>query len=214
MSEMSAISRFFVNLSAARRAARNYRWIQDETRPVRGEQWLEIGCGNGSLAERVVRGLAPGRYVATDIDPHQVEAALRTLTARFPEGWPPSLFLDPADMLRLPFDAASFDRVLAFSTIHHAGSDHHDFGAVPLALGEIDRVLRPAGRLIYEEFLHKEAIRHWLAEHGYTIERQRRRFRLELADARKPGGPSATPGPDAAGSGPGRDERSNAGTSR
>jgi ubiquinone/menaquinone biosynthesis C-methylase UbiE len=84
----------------------------------------------------------------------------------------------------------SFDVVFAFAAIHHASANHHDFSNVPLALAEIDRVLSPGGTLAYEEFVHKAAIRAWLAGRGYRSAAIARRWRREMVLAVKPELPS------------------------
>ncbi len=187
MTEMNRVSRFFVNLSAARRAARAYDWIRREAPIPRAARCLEIGCGHGDLAARIVEGFQPAQYVATDLDPLQVESARRAVGKRYPSGPPPALILRTADMVHLPFEDASFDVVLAVVALHHAGQSHHDPAGIPEALSEIDRVLRPGGLVVYQEFLHKELIRKWLADHGFSIDRIRRRRRHESVVASKSG---------------------------
>jgi ubiquinone/menaquinone biosynthesis C-methylase UbiE len=118
------------------------------------------------MAARLVDGFRPARYIATDLDPHQLEAARQTLAKRYPGGLPPALELRVANMLDLPFPDASFDAVFAFVAIHHASPKHRDFANVPRALAEINRVLKPKGSLVYEEIEHKERIRRWLMERG------------------------------------------------
>lgn len=187
MPEMNSVSRFFVNLSSSWRTARFYRWIRGEALIPRAARCLEIGCGNGSLAIRFFEGFHPEEYIATDFDPRQVEAARRNFERRYSAKSPPQLLLRPADMLRLQDSDSSFDVVLAFVAIHHASPSHHDFSRIPQALGEIDRVLRRGGVLVYAEIIHQEEIRHWLTDHGFTIERVRRRWRFESVAARKSG---------------------------
>jgi len=181
MAEMNAVSRFFVNAFEARRNARLYRWLAANLTLPAGAVCLEVGCGNGSMAARIVDGMAPGRYVATDIDPRQIEAARSRLAEHYPQGIPPRLELRPADMLALPFPDATFDVVFAFVAIHHAGSDHHDFTGMQKALAEVDRVLRPGGILAYLEFVHKERIRSWLLGRGYRLQASARGWTRESA---------------------------------
>jgi ubiquinone/menaquinone biosynthesis C-methylase UbiE len=185
MAEMNRVSRFFVNTFSARRSARIYGWVVRNVSLPTGAECLEIGCGNGDMAARVVDGLRPARYVATDLDPRQIESAKRHLATRYPQGIPSPLELRAADMLHLPFADASFDALLAFVAIHHATPDHHDSANVPRALAEIDRVLRPRGFLIYEEILHQERIRSWLAAHGYTLKAVERGWKRETVVAAK-----------------------------
>jgi ubiquinone/menaquinone biosynthesis C-methylase UbiE len=186
MPEMNVVSRFFVNLSARRRARRAYARVRADAPIPAAAVCLEIGCGSGEFAARFVEGYQPAQYVATDFDPRQLDVARRTLQLRFSSGPPSSLVLREADMLKLPFAEASYDVVLAFVTIHHASPSHHDASRVPEALSEIDRVLRPGGLLIYEDFLHLELIRKWLSDRAYTLVRVRRRWRFESVVARKP----------------------------
>ncbi|HYM39126.1 MAG TPA: class I SAM-dependent methyltransferase [Thermoplasmata archaeon] len=184
---MNRVSRFFVNRFNARRSARIHAWIQRSVSFPAGASLLEIGCGNGDLAARVVDGFHPARYVATDLDPRQLEAARRHLADRYQGGLPAALELREADMLHLPFPDGSFDAVLAVVSIHHATPNHHESGEVPHALAEINRVIRPGGALVYEEILHKDLIRSWLAEHGYVLSGIERGFKRESVVARKPG---------------------------
>ncbi len=195
MPEMNRFARFFVNRSAARRAKGRYRWIREHVPVPEGAACLEIGCGNGEFCARFVAGYRPARYVATDVDPFQLAEANRTLRRRFSGNLPRGVGVEKADMLALPFPERSFDVVLTFVALHHAGPAHRDFARVPLALSQIDRVLRPGGCLIYAEILHKDAIRRWLADHGYSIVEIEHRFRVESVAARKPSASSETAKP-------------------
>lgn len=169
MAEMGRVSRFFVNLSTGPRNRRVYAWLAPQLGLPPGAACLEIGCGNGDMAQRIVDGLRPSRYTATDLDPHQIDVARRHLARVHPGGVPDALELRTADMLALPFPDASLDAVFAFVSLHHADVDHHAFVNVPRALAEIDRVLRPGGRLAYTEIVNREKVRDWLVDHGYAI---------------------------------------------
>jgi hypothetical protein len=69
MAEMNRVSRFFVNRSSARRNARIYDWVRANLSLPAGAACLEIGCGNGDMAARLVDGFRPARYIATEPRP-------------------------------------------------------------------------------------------------------------------------------------------------
>ena len=91
---------------------------------------LEIGCGDGELAERL---MADGfEIVAVDADPACVEAAkARGLDARLAE-W-------PAELDR------QFDAILFTRSLHH-------IHALDEGVAAAARALRPGGRVIVEDF--------------------------------------------------------------
>ena len=90
-------------LHGAHQPASRYRWLTANLRLPSHASCLEIGCGNGDLAARIIDGLSPARYVATDLDPQQIQAARRHLARRYANGLPPTLELRTANMLELPF---------------------------------------------------------------------------------------------------------------
>lgn len=99
-----------------------------------GDALLDIGCGDGEVAESVA-----GRYghiVATDLSP---AALARAATARRQAcSW---MVLDASR--RLPFADASFSTVMSLSTLQYVFD--------PAAfLSEAHRVLRPGGYLLVE----------------------------------------------------------------
>lgn len=185
MAEMNRISRFFVNVLNGGRNARTCAWLVPGLRLPAGAACLEIGCGNGDMARRIVDGLRPARYVATDLDPRQLEAARRHLATLYADGLPPSLELRAADMLSLHFPDASFDAVLAFYSLHHADARHGAFENVPRALAEIDRVLPPGGRLAYTEIVNRDRVRAWLEGRGYRLEAASRGWTRDAVVAAK-----------------------------
>ena len=96
---------------------------------ARPERVLEVGCGEGELAARLVAELGV-ELVALDQSTRMVELAReKSVDARV------------GDVQRLPFPDASFDAVVAAWMLYHVPS-------IDLALSEIARVLRHDGRLV------------------------------------------------------------------
>lgn len=90
---------------------------------------LEVGCGQGWLAERVLNELSAG-VVALDQSAHMVELTrARGVDAVV------------GDVQQLPFADASFDLVAAAWMLYHVAD-------LDRALTEIARVLEPGGRLV------------------------------------------------------------------
>jgi SAM-dependent methyltransferase len=74
-----------------------------------GWRCLELGCGNGSIAQALAKRVGPtGRVVASDID----LAYIAGLQA-------PSLEVRRIDILRDEIEAASYDLVVARALLHH-----------------------------------------------------------------------------------------------
>ena len=96
---------------------------------------LELGAGNGAMAEDVMRRDPQIRLTVTDIDPAMVRAARNRLSGRA------GVTVRQADVTALPFDAASFDAVTSYLMLHHV----IDWRA---ALDEAARVLRAGGVLV------------------------------------------------------------------
>jgi SAM-dependent methyltransferase len=89
---------------------------------------LEVGCGEGELAERLTAAVRD--VVALDQSPRMVELTqARGVDARV------------GDVQQLPFPDASFDAALAAWMLYHVRD-------LDLGLGELVRVLRPGGRLV------------------------------------------------------------------
>jgi SAM-dependent methyltransferase len=142
---------------------------------ARPERVLEVGCGEGELAARLVAELGV-ELVALDQSPRMVELARgRGVDARV------------GDVQELPFPDGSFDVVVAAWMLYHVPS-------LDLALSEIARVLVPGGRLVaptnhadhlHEMFALAGAARWELPFGGENGERLLRRFfaHVERRDA-------------------------------
>jgi ubiquinone/menaquinone biosynthesis C-methylase UbiE len=105
-----------------------------------GEQVLEVGFGTGNeildLAERVG---STGRVCGIDISPGMLAVAQSKLDQARPAA---TVELRLADARQLPYDDGSFDAAYSSFTLELFPDED-----IPVALGEIRRVLRPGGRL-------------------------------------------------------------------
>lgn len=91
---------------------------------------LEVGCGEGELAERFGAELSGVRVIAVDLSPRMVELTeARGVVAQV------------ADVQDLPFQDDSFDVVVAAWMLFHVPD-------LDRGLAEIVRVLHPGGRLV------------------------------------------------------------------
>ena len=116
----------------------------EETHPARV---LEVGCGLGAFAERVVHELG-AEVVAVDVAPRMVELArARGVNALV------------ADAQTLPFAAEEFDCVVANWVLHHVPD-------LERGLAEFERVLEPRGRLVAATFSaeHLLDLYEWLGD--------------------------------------------------
>jgi ubiquinone/menaquinone biosynthesis C-methylase UbiE len=111
-----------------------------------GEQVLDVGCGTGTLAMEVSRLVGRSGHV-TGIDPGEqqiararAKVARRNLPINFQVGV----------IEKLPFPDQTFDVVFSTLMMHHLPKSLKRQG-----LGEINRVLKPGGRLVIADFKHK-----------------------------------------------------------
>jgi SAM-dependent methyltransferase len=115
-----------------------------------GREVLEVGSGRGGGASCVASYLRPRRVVGVDLSPRAV-AFCRVGHAR------PGLSFETGNAKRLGFSSASFDAVLNVESLHCYG----DLGAF---FGEVRRVLRPGGHLIYADFRLRTGLDAWRAQ--------------------------------------------------
>ena len=112
----------------------------EAVREVAPHSVLEVGCGEGELAERMAAEL-DAHVVAIDQSPRMVELTrARGIDARV------------ADVQELPFEDQSFDVAVAAWVLFHVAD-------LQRGVAELARVLRPGGRLVavtnYAEHLHE-----------------------------------------------------------
>lgn len=116
--------------------------LVDEADIHPGHRVLDIGCGTGALTLIAKRRHPDADVVGLDPDPKALararsKAERESLSIRFEEGF----------ANELPFEDASFDRVLSSLMFHHL--DHEVKAAT---LREVHRVLAPGGSLHLLDF--------------------------------------------------------------
>lgn len=93
---------------------------------------LEVGCGQGSTTQTLLKVMPNAFITATDVDDEQIRLAEKRVHSKRAE----FLVEHAAEM---SFDDESFDTVVAFNTLHHVP-------AWRKAVKEASRVLKPGGR--------------------------------------------------------------------
>ncbi|HBU69406.1 MAG TPA: hypothetical protein DEE98_03375 [Elusimicrobia bacterium] len=116
------------------RAARRAEYFIKLGGIEKGKKVLEIGCGTGLFTRKIAETAAD--LTAIDISPELIEKAAANFSFKN------ALFMT-ADAEHLNFAGGSFDCVVGSSVLHHL-----NLGA---ALGEIFRVLKPGGKLVFAE---------------------------------------------------------------
>ncbi|MFC4590146.1 class I SAM-dependent methyltransferase [Sphaerisporangium corydalis] len=105
-----------------------------------GERVLDVGCGTGYLTRLIAPLVNPGGQV-TGLDPSP--AMIAHARRRAPGACDYVIGQGQA----MDFPDARFDAVVASVSLHHMPAP-----ALPAAIGEMYRVLRPGGRLLIAEF--------------------------------------------------------------
>jgi ubiquinone/menaquinone biosynthesis C-methylase UbiE len=138
--KMSRFEKRFVNSrSHSRRVSRHAEELLLFARPQAGQNYLDVGCGNGAAAIALARkyGLS---VTGVDVDPEQIrlarEAARGHSALRFFE----------ADATSLPFAGEEFQIVASNKVTHHIANWE-------AAFAEMARVVAPGGYLIYGDFV-------------------------------------------------------------
>ena len=106
-----------------------------------GQHVLDMGCGGGRHAFAVLRRGA--RVVAFDASLDELDGVRAMAAAMAAAGEVPAggeLLCVEGDALALPFDDASFDRIIAAEVLEHIPDDRG-------AIAELVRVLAPGGRI-------------------------------------------------------------------
>lgn len=105
-----------------------------------GKKVLELGVGNGKALEKILLQ-KPRSVKAVDFSP----IAVRLCGKKF-SGIKNVKFFE-ADVQELPFKNSEFDIIVCFHTLGHLLESE-----LPKAVSEIKRVLKPEGKLLFEDF--------------------------------------------------------------
>ncbi len=109
----------------------------DQSAPAPGQRILDLGCGTGTLAIQVKRRESRAEVTGLDADPEMLAQARNKAERAGVE-----LELTEGFSNELPYEDASFERVLSTLFFHHL-----DPGPTDETVREIARVLRPGGEL-------------------------------------------------------------------
>ncbi|MGN1401362.1 MAG: class I SAM-dependent methyltransferase [Bacillus sp. (in: firmicutes)] len=113
------------------------RWTVDLLDPKSGEAVLEVGIGNGSTLERVLRTADVVSVCGVDISASMIKEAGKRLRSDKEEG---RVTLKEGDIHSLPCEDSSFDKVFSVHTIYF-------WDDIQKGISEIHRVLKPNGKL-------------------------------------------------------------------
>ncbi|WP_055591618.1 methyltransferase domain-containing protein [Streptomyces hirsutus] len=114
--------------------------VAERVAPAEGQHLIDVGCGHGSTAARIVEDHAV-RITGVSVSDYQVELANSRLQS---PDQPGRATFRLADAMELPFPDESFDGAYAIESLMHMKDKE-------AALGHIARVLRPGGRLVIAE---------------------------------------------------------------
>jgi ubiquinone/menaquinone biosynthesis C-methylase UbiE len=151
--KLNAIERAAMNnpLRAAHQHQREAGWFQRLAGgQLTGQRVLEVGCGRGVGVEVLLDRLDARQVTAFDLDPAMIDKAQRRLHGRAAE----AVSLSVGDACEIEQPAASVDAVVEFGVIHHVPEWR-------TAIGEIARVLRPGGLLLFED-VPRHTLETWL----------------------------------------------------
>jgi ubiquinone/menaquinone biosynthesis C-methylase UbiE len=111
-----------------------HRWVFDHLQLTPGAKVLELGSGPGMLWQENIDRISPeGHVTLSDFSGGMLQEAQAALAGKG------NFEFRQIDAQFIPFEDASFDRVIANHMLYHVPDR-------PKALGEIARVLKPGGQ--------------------------------------------------------------------
>jgi demethylmenaquinone methyltransferase / 2-methoxy-6-polyprenyl-1,4-benzoquinol methylase len=132
-------------LNSLMSAGLHHRWREraaDIADAGAGDSVLDVCCGTGDLTFELAQRVAPGGHVVgCDFSEPMLDLARDKASARSASG----VRFEWADALNLPYDADRFD-------IATVGFGVRNFADRDRGLHELNRVLRPGGKLVVLEF--------------------------------------------------------------
>jgi ubiquinone/menaquinone biosynthesis C-methylase UbiE len=117
---------------------------------------LEVAAGTGLVTPALAAGA--GEVIATDYSAAMVAA----LKQRVRDARVTNVQCEQADLYLLPFDAGSFDAVVAANVLHLVPD-------LPGALAALRRVSRPGGRVVVPTFCHDETALSWVVSRALAV---------------------------------------------
>ena len=117
------------------------------------EKVLDVGCGSGLLLNGAAMRLTSGKATGIDIwSPHSGGGSLELLWKNAKaEGVADRIEFKEADARKMPFDDSAFDVVMSSGALHHIS---HNFEDHERTVREINRVLKPGGRVVIWDITH------------------------------------------------------------
>jgi SAM-dependent methyltransferase len=126
-----------------------YEFVCEHLRLSAGDDLVDLACSFNIF--QLFLAWSGVRVTGVDIDPgayRDLEPRLRHVEQHSGETLPYEF--RSADALQLPFEDASFDKLISISSVEHMFTDREDEGSFGDSLGLIEarRVVRPGGRLV------------------------------------------------------------------
>lgn len=121
-------------------------WLHEYDR-FTGKKVLDIGCGNGYVLSRYV--LQGAKVYGVDLTVRAIQVCRQRFEYMNLQG-----NFQEANAEKLPFDDAEFDCVCSMGVLHHVPNTAQ-------AVAEIQRVLKPGGRLIVMMYYRNSLLYRW-----------------------------------------------------